>query len=1007
MKPLDPRSFLADTLKPYVTGGRPGLPTMFERYLLEADDADDAAITARLREVKGIWSKNFEHARYGLLAKQLAKEHGDAELLLLDPSERRRLAGAERAKDAEAGRAAKQALLDWRKLLSEYAAQGGLTPNNRATLESLAAQKQIPADLVKRELDAAPASAPPEMLSADVRKVIRTTLQTLAREEGEERLGLSLYHALGLEGITENVAVVKAAYERTMKETGARGYGQSATNYKSMLAQVRERLLDSDPRAYLESLKQDIADDMAFEAAQATTDGVIDRVEAEALLRHALSRGLTPELGRQVVTELARRNGAALEATGAVEYVACPRCNTPHPRPEAPPKCKRCAAPLFVECPRKGCGTRNDATALRCSNCEADLKQYTTARRRLEALPDALRDGRVAWAADEAREITTVLGADAVPAQLRASIDRALEQALARWSDVERALVERRLYAARVGLRALVQSAPDVQAPGAHESPTERSKQVDRRLAEVDAALARARSAAGSEREAALVEALALASDCEEAERALAAIPPLPPGRVTATLQPSGATVRWDSSPTGGAQYAIRRVDESSGTGHDVAVTAALHCEDRDVLTGAVVRYDVVTVRGTARSEAAHSDALLVARDVRGLAIADLDEEVRLTWSAVPPTGRVLVSRRTESSGHEVALVADRTGLVDRDVANGERYAYRVVVEYSAPGAATQRTAGLTVHGQPSAPPEGIENLRVSDVPGGVLVTFPRPPSGTVSILRCDQEPGVAPGDSLDPGAIGSLGRELPVGADGARDTTTRGVCWYLPITVAGGSAVAGQAVRHLALAPIANVKAEQRSGQVKVTWEWPDGVKLARVLWRSDQQPTRPDETGAQASWVRKGEYLDNGGFTIESDVARSLFVAVASGLLVDGERVSGTVITKSARAAVRTTTKTNVTYSVRRAGMRKKRLEVTVDVPAGQQAPAMVLVAREGDLLPRTPGEGQELARLGGDQPLSATIDLAGRGRPMTVRMFLATTSASHGFQMTDPGIDDLLIR
>jgi hypothetical protein len=1009
MKPLDPRSFLADTLKPYATGGKPGLPSIFERYLLEPDDAANDEIEARLKQVKAIWSKGFEHPRYGLLAKQLAKEHvdKDVELLLLDPSERKRLAKAEREQDAKATEAAGRALEDWRKLVAEYAAQGGLTPNNRATLESLAVQQQLAPDLVRRELDALPAAAPPGMLSDDVRKVIRTTLQSLAREEREERLGLSLYHALGLEGITEDLGVVKAAYDRTLKETGARAYGQSATNYKSMLAQVKERLLDTDPRAYLEGLKHDVADDMAFEAAQATSDGEIDPTEAESLLRSALTRGLNTDLGRQVITELARRNGAVVQASARVDYVACPRCNTPHPRPDAPDKCKRCAAPLFVVCPRDGCGTRNDATALRCSNCETDLLQYTTARRRLEALPEALRDGRIAWASDEVREIATVLGADAVPGDLRASIEDALRQALTGWAEVEATIAASRLYAARARLRALVQSAPDVLAPGTHESPIMRSKEVDRRLAEVDAALVRARAATGSGREAALVEALALASDCREAEQALAAIPPLAPGRVSASLQSSGVTIRWDASRTGGAQYAVQRVDEFSGASHDLGVTRALHCEDRDVPSGSMVRYLVATVRGTARSEATRSTGVLVAREVQGLSVADLDGEVRLTWSAVPSTGRVLVSRRTEGSEQRAELVADRTGLVDREVTNGERYAYRVVVEYSAAGAAPKHTAGLTVYGQPAAPPEGIEDVGVRDVPGGVLVTFPRPVSGTVSILRCDKEPGVTTGESLDPGILSSLGSELAVGADGARDTISGGVRWYLPVTVAGGAAVAGRAVRHLALAPVTNVKAEQASGRAKITWEWPDNVRLARVLWRHDQQPARIDEPGTEAAWVRKGEYLDNGGFTIESTAGQSVFVAVVSGLLVDGERIAGTVITKSARAAARKTTRTQVRYSVRRAGLRKRRLEVEVDLPVGTAAPAMVLVARGGDLLPRTSGEGQELARFGGDQPLNATIDISARERPITVRMFLATTSASNAFQLTDPGIDDLLIR
>lgn len=1009
MKALDPKSFLADSLRPYAVDGKAGLPSLFERYGLEPADDDEAAIAARLREVKGIWSKSYENPRYGTLAKKLVSEHDDAELALLDHGERARLAAA-MLEDIEATKAEEErALQEWRGIVREHAARGGLTPHSRAHLERIAAQRGLSTDLVKRELDAVPEAAPPTVLSPDVRKLIRTTLQTLAREEGEDRLGLSLYHALGLEGITENVAKVRAAHDRLTAEIAQRGYGRSQTNYKAMLAQVSTHLLDKDkdPRAYLQGMKHDLSEVMAFEAAQATADGVIDVAEAESLKRSALARGLTPALADELIADLARESGASIVTGERVDYVSCPRCNSPHPRPDGATKCKRCSTPLFMSCPRDGCGTTNDATSLRCSACDADLQQYATARRRLEALPDALRDGRIAWAVDEVAEITKVLGAGALSEELRTAVDRAHQQAQAQWAGVETALAASRLYAARAGLRTLKDSAHDMLGPGTGESPADRLKVVDSRLAEVDAALTRARSSTAAQREAALVEALGLAADCAEAERALAAIPPLPPGRVTAGVQTTGVAIRWEGSRTGGAQYAIRRVDEASGATQEVGTTTATHHEDTSAPNGAALRYDITTVRGSARSESVRSNPVLVAREVRGLSVSDLDGEVRLTWSAVPPTGRVLVRRRAEGSGRTTELVGDRTGLVDADVTNGERYAYDVSVEYTAAGIAPERTPGQTVYGQPAAPPTGIDDLAVTDVPGGVLVTFTRPPSGTVTVVRCDDAPPVVAGETLNPGVLSTLGRELPMSADGARDGISTGVCWYLPVTVAGGMSVAGRAIRHLALAPLTGVRAEQGGNEVRVTWEWPEGIRLARVLWRLDAQPMGPDQPGVESVWVRKGQYLDDGGFAIESERGRSVFVAVVSALFVDGERISGAIIAKSARAAVRNVERAGLSYSVRRAGMRKKRLEVEVSAPEGRPAPALVLVARDGDLLPRTAKEGEEIARFGGDQPLTATVDISGRGRPLTVRMFLSAGSAAEAFQLTDPAIDDLVVR
>jgi hypothetical protein len=1007
--PLDPRTFLAETLKPYATGALPGLPGLFERYLLEPSDNDDAAIVARMSDVKAIWDKSLEHTRYGGLAKALSAEHEQdhLDLKLGDPRERARLATDAENAAHKAEEKAATARAEWRELLAESVANnGGLTANTRATLERIGKTTGLDAQFVQTELDRAPVAAPPAVMDEEVRTQIQKSLRELARVVGEERLALSLYHALGLEGITEDLTEVQRQYDKVTAQNQARGFGQTATAYKTVLANVKLYLLDADPRAYVEGLIVDIGTAMELEVARSATDNVIDPTEAEALLQSAIRRGVTPDLGRRLISDLAREQGAGLEVGAAVDYVECPACNTPHARPTAPFGCKRCGTPLFVVCPTDGCGTRNDATALRCSTCQTDLFKFAEATRRLGGLPDAVDDGRVGWAAAELKEITRVLGAAAIPDQLRRRLDELMGNAEATWSLVESAIAERRLYAARSALRDLVRTAGDVLGPTG-DRPDARVREVDRRLTDVDAALARARATTGRARETALVEAVGIAEDCEEAVSALAAIPPEPPGSVTVELGVTGPVVSWAPSNTTGARYLVRRLDAGTNESADVSSSGATHCEDRDAPSGTVVRYEVATLRGRARSAPVQSAALLVAREVQGLAVADADAEVRLSWQAVPASARVIVRRSAERTGVERDLIADRSGVVDRDVENGERYAYRVTVEYGAGGEA-QRTPGVTIYGQPAPPPTGIDALGIRPVPGGVVIDFERPPSGTVSILRCTEEPSVSHGDTLDPETVAGLGRPLVVGADGARDDSSSGICWYLPVTVAGGTAVAGRSARHVALADITNVTVVETSAQARVTWEWPGAVRIAKVIWRRDRQPLGPDDPGVDSAWVRFGEYRDNGGFTIERGEPGSLFVAVVPGIRTDGELIAGTSISRGSRASIRSTAKADLHYAVRHTGRFKtKGLEVEVDAPSGVTPPSLVLVARSGDLLPRTAEQGDVLARLGGGEPLSSSIDLSGRSRPLMVRLFLESASSEAQFQIFDPGADELLVR
>jgi hypothetical protein len=109
-----------------------------------------------------------------------------------------------------------------------------------------------------------------------------------------------------------------------------------------------------------------------------------------------------------------------------------------------------------------------------------------------------------------------------------------------------------------------------------------------------------------------------------------------------------------------------------------------------------------------------------------------------------------------------------------------------------------------------------------------------------------------------------------------------------------------------------------------------------------------------------------------------------------------------------VRRKQKTAVRYAVRRAGrLSNKRLEVEVNEPADGNLPELVLVGREGEILPRATADGTVLARLGGSEGVrTSTLELRGLSRPMAVRLFLGSAGAASGYVLFDPMADDLMI-
>jgi hypothetical protein len=1004
VRPFDPKSYLADVLGPYRDSAE--APSLFERYLLDFDDADDAAIESRLEEVKRYWDKQTEHARYGAMIRGLAEKHTEARLILADARERARAVAEARGKQEEATARKRREREGWERLLRQSVeSAGGLDPARRAQLEKVGRKAGIPERELREKLDAMPEVKEPEVLDPATRSGIVANLSALAQALEEPRRGLSLFHALGLE-VTAETAEVRTRREEQVAENNRRPEGNVKGAWDRVLSQAKLYLLDADPGAYVNGLVADVREALEQAAIEAIADdGAIDEVEAEHLRRKAIELGLGPDLAERAVAELAREHGAIVRTGETVHLIACPACNYPHGRETGAERCSRCGTALFIPCP--GCGERAEATASRCSSCGVDLHRHAEATRTLERLPELLTAGRVAQAEEELQGAVQVLGgSDPALADPAKQVKAAVERARRGWAAAEAARAERRQYEARRLLTELAREAKDFKGPTG-ELPAVALTAVEARIAEAEERLRAARQAGAEQREEALVEVLRLAADCAEAERELDHLPPQPPGAVEASPSGAAMAVRWAPTPTAGAGYAVTRVTLPGGVESRVGETEDLRLEDPGAPPGALVRYRVAATRGRASSAPVSSDLAVAAYEVRNLSAAPGDGEVNLSWEPLGERGRVVVERCEGSAGTPAPIVSDLTGVSDRDVVNGRSYTYRVFAEYPGPDGEVIRTDGQAVFAQPVARPKPLESLRVRAGRERVVLEFDPPAVGSVTVFRSAREPDVARGTLVDSSRLSELGEQLPSQGGTAVDAKPpRGRCFYLPVTTAGSLAIAGSAVPHIALPEIENTQVVLHGKRALVTWSWPDGTTIARVAWRHDRRPEGPGDEAAESVDYRLGEYRDNGGFSIAMGEQRSLFVSVFPASRVDGEIVCAPSIGRGSSAMLRAERKTEVRYSVRRVGGLRKRLEVEVSEPAEGELPELVLVGREGDILPRNVSDGEVLARLGGDGPRSSSLELRQLSRPLAVKLFLDSSSAAGSHVLFDPMVDDLLI-
>jgi hypothetical protein len=1008
--------YVREVLAPAIKGG--SLPDLFARYGLDLEDRDSAAIGARLAEVKDYWHLTEDrNPKYHNLIKRLLEEHSTARITLTDAGARAEAAQhllTERAR-AQADRQAKLEEFET-NLQSALARAKGLSSRDRALLEVLGRDNGLDEQLIASRLDAceqvsepSPEQSPESALPEGAAHMIRHDLRSYAELVGRPRDGVSLFHFLGFDGVVGQEKILARWTEMSAAVRTVRvSYRQELTS--RLLSYVKTHLIDGEALRYLTTLTAEVAEEIRPDLARATLDdGEIDPAEAEQLVNGAQQHGLDVTQARALVTRLAHDMHVQVVLGAVTEYISCAACNQPHVKTGSPPRCRRCGEALFLRCP--GCNQSNPASSAACPSCGRNLAADAAARHALSEARELLESGAPMAARQLLADAEQVLADDAELSALATATQRAIEDARASWAEAERAIVERRLHTAASTLRRLMRSARDL--PGnSGRLPTEELAALEARLQDAQTSILEARRRPPPQRELALTQVLEQVADSQEAIRELAAMPPRPPASLRASVADRSIVLEWQASPSpGDVRYRLLRV---IGRNPTIAGAAALAStsdttySDADAPQGELVSYGVVCERAGSSAPPVWAPPIVVAYEVDALEIIDGDGQVEVRFAAVGAGGYVEVLRSEARGGAETALSPGATGIVDRDVVNGTRYRYRVRVVYQSPDGEAAATVGRSVYGSPAARPQPLMDLSVESSSGEVRLRYAPPVTGSVTVIRCAQEPEAQCGEQLSVERLESIGEVLPATGEGARDPAPGRLAWYLPVTVAGGYAIAGLAVRHAQIPAVENVSIADYRSEVRVTWSWPQDVRTSRVLWREDRRPKGPDDPQAMSREITLAKYAESGGIELPAQAAQTLFVAVYACMRIDGELIVGTDTGRGSHASVSRRSKVEVRYEMQRRGLRGRRLLLLVTAPVDQPLPELVVVARGGEIMPRSQDDGKILARLGGSSGVAGRqLDLGAIERPVALRLFLAAEHLTATHRVLDPDSGDLILR
>jgi hypothetical protein len=366
----------------------------------------------------------------------------------------------------------------------------------------------------------------------------------------------------------------------------------------------------------------------------------------------------------------------------------------------------------------------------------------------------------------------------------------------------------------------------------------------------------------------------------EPPEPADAVVRPELPPPTDLILEPSDVRVllRWQApheAPTG-ITFTIERLGDADAW-QFVAATPGTTAEDLEPPGGRRVTYRVVAEHAASgiRSAATLKTVVftppvadLAARQVR-------DGRVVGSWRMHPDASKADVWRTPHGSptgrASGATIRAQAGGFDDPHPPSG-CHTYSVVPVYQDPDGqiylGRRAEVQVEVFDQPPPPRVSIGESREHESTRVTLWWDELPAGVFLQMRRSAFEPAGAAGDVLMMEEAEQVGQPVWNG-QGFTGTTANLLLpagrWILiPFAVAGARAVRGDCMLVDVVPPVSVPEAVRNGLDVQVSWAWPDGLRLARVVWRADGVDV-PRE-------ITRSEFQGRGSVTFQRPEAASI---------------------------------------------------------------------------------------------------------------------------------------
>jgi tetratricopeptide (TPR) repeat protein len=947
--------------------------------LLELDPSIDdwAMLEPRIVEKQRAWS----HDRS--MGNPKARRRAESSLALLpeiravlaDPEARRQEAKAA-VREQQKEKQERTRELD--EMIAVLKSGGG--PCSEAQVQKLVQQLAgaFTADEIKRRLRAAGVplgnETGPERSPRPAKETIDKVTAGSIRQNLDHLQLATLYQFLELSPRSSPKALSDRA-EEIYWENQRLGKTDAHASARNALAGICKSLFQSDraKEKYDNYLAVEAMDQLKPALELAGGDNFISREELDALIKQARQRGVSAEDARAYIENLAatrkwgiQRDAAALPSES---FKLCGLCSTLAPAAAA--RCPSCGEPLEMDCPR--CGVRNPSANAACQSCGSQIGDAPLVKALVKEGERLVVEGDFAGALRSFDKALLYWPAwkTALEARQRAEGKRCeREGALAAIDELARS---RKLIAARSsldrferahGAAGLEDLRRRVQEGLARAEALYQEGEKRRRAGDSEAALER------------YEEALTACADFEPALRTMAASPPPPPTALRVTPANTGFRLTWQP-PATARSLTFQVVRKAGGAPHGVddgeclAEVRGAALDDTSAAVGTPWFYAVFSQRGgVSCHHPATSGPHLRTAEVEDLELVSGNGEVTLSWTVPPGCRRVEVWRRQSSppGGHDgTALTVAGASAQDTGLTNGLLFGYRVVAVFADPlrPGSELRTSGRTATATPVAPPAPVLDLTASRTGRNVLLRWSPVAGSTVQIRQTSRPPDATPGLVLPASQADRFGNLVPgTTGNGAQVTLTgQGRVFFIPLSVAAGTAVVGAVAEVTTLDPVQQLQVRRSGPHLAMTWEWPEGTEEVLVAWAHDRHLEDPRQEQGGRVRVTRREYDRSGCWLLQNVERRPHYISVFA------KTPQGDLYAQPARTVETLGQGTSVAYrvgvkkSLLRRSVEDAWLELTSTSGDGMTLPPLVVVGK-AHAVPLSPRDGEVLLEVPGLQ-------------------------------------------